>query len=173
VANFRAQEAQRGHSLLDYWPLVSLVIVSALAALAITIGFLGNLTMTGVMHAYMGVLLVLFALLKIFDLEGFANGFAMYDLIAKRYPAWGYIYPFVELALGLAFFAFFWPTATYIVTIMVFTSGAVGVVLALQRGLNIACACMGSVLLVPLSTVTLTEDVLMVAMAIMLLMTIP
>ena len=33
-----------------------------------------------------------------------------------------------------------------------------------------ACPCMGNVLSVPLSTVTLTEDVLMVAMAIMLLM---
>jgi hypothetical protein len=54
----------------------------------------------------------------------------------------------------------------------VFTFGAVGVVLALRRGLDIACPCMGNVLSVPLSTVTLTEDVLMVAMAIMLLMRI-
>ena len=47
--------------------------------------------------------------------------------------------------------------------------GAIGVVLALRRGLDIACPCMGSVLTVPLSTVTLTEDVAMVAMAMMLL----
>ena len=98
------------------------------------------------------------------------NGFAMYDLIAKRNSAWGYVYPFIELALGLAYLAFLWPTATYIATIVVFTFGAIGVGLALRRGLDIACPCMGNVLSVPLSTVTLTEDALMVAMAIMLLM---
>ena len=126
--------------------------------------------MTSVMHAYGGVFLVFFALLKIFNLKGFMNGFAMYDLIAMRNSAWGYLYPFIELALGLAYLAFFWPTATYVATIVVFTFGAIGVVLALRRGLDIACPCMGSVLTVPLSTVTLTEDLLMVVMAIMLLM---
>lgn len=73
----------RGRSLSDYWPLIRLVVVSALAALAIAAGS-GNMTMTSVTHAYMGVFLVFFAQLKIFDLEGFMNGFAMYDLIAKR-----------------------------------------------------------------------------------------
>ena len=55
----------------------------------------------------------------------------MYDLIAKRNSTWGYLYPFIELALGLAYLAFLWPTATYIATIIVFTFGAIGVVLAL------------------------------------------
>ena len=63
--------------------------------------------MTSVMHAYMGVFLVFFDLLKIFDLEGFMNGFAMYDLIAKRNSTWGYVYPFIELALGLTILHFF------------------------------------------------------------------
>jgi hypothetical protein len=128
--------------------------------------------MMSVMHAYMGVFLVFFALLKIFDLEGFTNGFARYDLISKQYRIWGYIYPFAELALGLAYLAFFWPVATYITTIVLFTFGAFGVFLAVRRGLEIACACMGNVLSVPLSTVTLTEDVLMSTMALMLLLTV-
>jgi hypothetical protein len=79
---------------------------------------------------------------------------------------------FIELGLGLSYLAFLWPTATYVATILVFTFGAVGVVLALRRGLDIACPCMGNVLSVPLSTVTLTEDVLMVAMAMLLLIRI-
>jgi hypothetical protein len=111
VSNLHVRDAQRGRSLSDYWPLISLVVVSALAAFAIAAGS-GQVTMTSVMHAYMGVFLVFFALLKIFDLEGFMNGFAMYDLIAKRNSTWGYLYPFVELALGLAYLAFLWPTAT-------------------------------------------------------------
>ena len=55
--------------------------------------------MTSVMHAYMGVFLV--SSPYCFDLEGFINGFAMYDLIAKRNSTWGYVYPFIELALVL------------------------------------------------------------------------
>lgn len=93
VSNLHVRDAKRGRSLSDYWPLISLVVVSALAALAIAAGS-GNMTMMRVMHAYMGVFLVFFALLKIFDLEGFMNGFSMYDLIAKRNSAWGYVYPF-------------------------------------------------------------------------------
>jgi hypothetical protein len=58
------RDAQRGPSLSDYWPLISLVVVSALAAFAIAAGS-GQVTMTSVMHAYMGVFLVFFALLKI------------------------------------------------------------------------------------------------------------
>lgn len=168
ISNVHIRDAERGRSWSDYWPLISLVVVSALAAFAIAAGS-GRVSMTSVMHSYMGVFLVFFALLKIFDLQGFMNGFAMYDLIAKRSSAWGYIYPFVELTLGLAYLAFVWPTATYIATIIVFTFGALGVVLALRRGLDIACPCMGNVLSVPLSTVTLTEDVLMITMAAALL----
>ena len=122
VSNLHVRNAERGRSLSDYWPLISLVVVSALAAFAIAVGS-GKATMTSVMHAYMGVFLVFFALLKIFDLEGFMNGFAMYDLIAKRNSTWGYLYPFIELALGLAYLAFLWPTATYIATIIVHIRG--------------------------------------------------
>ena len=88
--------------------ITSLIVVSALAAFAIAAGS-GKVTMTSVMHAYMGVFLVFFALLKIFDLEGFRNGFAMYDLIAKRNSAWGFVYPFIELGLGLTYLACLWP----------------------------------------------------------------
>jgi methylamine utilization protein MauE len=163
------QEA-RGHSVADYWPLISLILVSALAAIAVVTGF-GQTTMRGFMHAYMGVFLVFFALLKIFDLEGFKDGFAMYDLIARRSSAWGYVYPFIELALGLAYLAFLWPRTIYIATIFVFIFGAIGVILALRKGLDIACPCMGNVLAVPLSTVTLTEDGVMAAMALSLVLT--
>lgn len=162
------REEGRGSSLSDYWPLISLVSVAALAAFAIAAGF-ASVEMRPVMHAYMGVFLIVFALLKIFDLEGFKDGFAMYDLLARRVSAYGYVYPFVELALGLAYLAFAVPLATYALTIVVFAFGALGVVIALKNGVDIECPCMGNILSVPLSTVTLTEDVAMVVMAAVLL----
>jgi len=167
--SYQVREAGRGSSIGDYWPLAALVLVSALAATALVAGTARD-GMTGWMHFYMGIFLLVFALLKLFDLEGFKDGFAMYDIIAKRSSAYGYVYPFIELGLGLAFLAFIAPTAVYLLTILVFGVGAVGVVTALREGLDIECPCMGNVLSVPLSTVTLTEDGLMIVMAAILLL---
>ena len=93
----------------------------------------------------------------------------MYDIIAKRSRIYAYCYPLIELVLGLAFLSFFLPILTYLITIAILSIGAVGVVQALQKGLDINCPCMGTVLEVPLSTVTLTEDIGMAVMAFILL----
>jgi hypothetical protein len=89
----------------------------------------------------------------------------MYDLVAKKFRFYAYLYPLIELALGMAYLSYSAPTLTYVVTIIIMGVSAVGVIGALRRGLDIRCACMGTVLDVPLSTVTLTEDIAMVAMA--------
>ncbi|MCB1118349.1 MAG: hypothetical protein KDK65_00145 [Chlamydiia bacterium] len=144
----------------QYWPLICLIAVALLAGLAIGDG----------MSSFMGVLFCQFALLKLFDIPGFADGFAMYDLLAQRSRAYALTYPFIELALGLAYLSGFYPPATYIVTIVVMLFGSIGVLLSLKRGLNIHCACMGTALKVPLSTVTLVEDLGMALMAFAMLM---
>jgi len=159
----------RGSALSDYWPLFSLTGISALAGLAIAMGRTEGVTMVSFMHGFMGVFLVVFALLKIFNLKGFRRGFTMYDLLAKRVRNYALVYPFIELALGLAYLAYFMPLVTYWATIAVFAFGTLGVISALRDGLDIDCPCMGSILSVPLSTVTLTEDLAMVVMAAMLL----
>lgn len=144
-------------------------MVCALGAIAM-IGADGEWTMRAFMHAYMGLFLLVFALLKLFDPGQFADGLAMYDLLASRLHAYGYVYPLIELALALAYLAHLAPATTYAATIAVFGFGALGVANALRKGLDVECACMGNVLGVPLSTVALSEDLLMVAMAAMLLM---
>lgn len=108
-------------------------------------------------------------MLKLFHPSGFAEGFRKYDLIASKMPIYGYLYPLIELGLGLGYLSLFAPHWIYGVTIVVLGVGAIGVIRALRRGLDLRCACMGTVLDVPLSTVTLTEDLVMVAMALMLL----
>ncbi len=94
----------------------------------------------------------------------------MYDLLARRVPGYAFMYPFIELALGLAFLGGVTPAFTQWATVIVFGFGTLGVLSALRRGLNVDCPCMGSILSVPLSTVTLTEDLSMVAMAGFMLM---
>lgn len=121
------------------------------------------------MSLFMGWFLSFFAALKLFDLAGFANGFQRYDLLAGRARVYGLIYPFIELALGLAYLARFAPISTAAVTVVVMLFGSLGVLRTLIRGEKMKCACMGSLLNVPLSSVALVEDLSMAAMALAML----
>ena len=145
-----------------YGPLFVLVLVAALAALAMNQG-------AEWMSLFMGFFLCQFAMLKLFHPSAFAEGFQKYDLIAKRFKAYAYIYPLIELGLGLSYLSSMYPLATYMITIIVMGVGAVGVIRALKKGLDLKCACMGTVLDVPLSTVTLSEDIVMVLMALFMI----
>lgn len=158
------EEKDKGGKLSDYGPLAVLLLVTLLAASARQWAAT-EWSWTSWMHDFMGLFLVVFAMLKLFNLKGFVDGFSMYDLLAHRVPGWGYVYPFLELALGLAYLARWQPTVTYSVTVALLVFGALGVILALRRGLDVECACMGSVLHVPLSTVALVEDLGMAIMA--------
>lgn len=157
--------APKKSSLKKYTPLIALTFVAALAAFALLYqtAFEGYLWM----HFFMGFFLCQFSMLKLFSLKSFADGFQMYDLIAKKSRFYAYSYPFIELALGLFYLAGF--KTVYLFTILILGIGAIGVISALKKGLNVRCACMGTSLNVPLSTVTLVEDLSMVAMAFLLL----
>lgn len=164
----KQRQEERGAHLSDYWPLLSLILVSALAATALNQPPGGPMLW---MHYFMGFFLCVFALLKLFNPEGFADGFQMYDLLAKRSRTYAYLYPGLELLLGLSYLSFWRPEWVYMATIALLGFGAIGVIKALREGLDINCPCMGSVLNVPLSTVTLTEDLGMAAMASFMLLT--
>lgn len=150
-----------------YWPLVVLIGIAALGSSALTIGTgLGGFSW---MHFFMGLFFCQFSMLKLFNIKGFAEGFSKYDLVAKKFYSYGYVYPWIELVLGLAYLSFVFLQATYILTIGLMGVGAVGVVWALKKGLDVRCACMGTILNVPLSTVSLIEDIAMIVMAITML----
>ena len=146
-----------------YWPLAVLILIAALAAVALVYGMQKGFLAW--MHFFMGFFFCQFAMLKFFHLSGFVEGFQMYDLVAKRFRSYAYLYPFIELGLGLAYLSLISPIMTYALTVLLMGVGAVGVIQALKQGLDLRCACMGTVLNVPLSTVTLAEDILMGAMA--------
>ena len=154
----------RGARLADYLPLMVIIALSLLSASAMQFKE-GTWNWMSWMHDFMGVFLVVFSMFKFFDLSGFADGFQMYDLLAKASRPYAYVYPFIELGLGLGYISRGQPTVIYIGTLIVMLWGALGVILALVKGLNINCACLGTVLKVPLSTVALLEDLGMSAMA--------
>jgi hypothetical protein len=113
----------------------------------------------------MGFFLVILSLLKFFDLPGFADGFQLYDLLGRKIRIYAYIYPFLEFFLGLGYVARFRLPIVFAVTVALMAFGALGVIRSLTKGLDVECACMGTALHVPLSTVTLTEDLGMAIMA--------
>ena len=117
------------------------------------------------MRYFMAGFFIAFSFFKMLDLKAFADAYAAYDLLAARWHAWGYVYPFVELGLGLAYLANFAPVATAWVTLIVMGFSSIGVIQAVMDKRRIRCACLGTVFQLPMSTVTIIEDVGMVLMA--------
>ncbi len=129
----------------------------------------GVLDGMGWMNNFMAGFFIVFAFFKMLDLRGFADSYAMYDLLAKRVKAYGYVYPFIELGLGIAYLTSFFPAFTYIATIVIMGFSSIGVIQSVLNKSKIRCACLGSVFNLPMSTVTIIEDLLMVAMAAVML----
>jgi copper chaperone CopZ len=114
---------------------------------------------------FMAGFFLVFAFFKLLDLRGFASSYAMYDLLAMRIRPWGLVYPFVELALGVMFLVRFQIPAANIATLALMLLGAAGVLNALRQKKQLRCACLGTALNLPMTTVTLVEDLAMAAMA--------
>lgn len=150
--------------LATYFPL--LLVLGFITGLALSTSFTGgSLDGTRFMAHFMAGFFLAFSFFKLLDLQGFANSYRGYDLLAMRIPAYGYVYPFIELALGIAYFMSFDPWITNLATVFVMGFSTVGVLRAVLNRQQIQCACLGTVFKLPMSTVTIVEDLLMVAMA--------
>jgi len=117
------------------------------------------------MNTFMAGFFLVFSFFKFLDLKGFATSYAMYDIVAKKIPAYGFIYPFLELGLGTAYLIGFNPAFTNWTTIVIMGISSVGVIESVVNKKKIQCACLGAVFNLPMSTVTIIEDLLMVGMA--------
>lgn len=121
------------------------------------------------MSQFMAGFFLVFSFFKLMNLKGFAEGYSTYDIIAKRIPRYGFIYPFIELILGVAFLTGYDPVITNTVTLIVMGISTIGVVQSLMKKIQFQCACLGTIIKLPLSKVTLFEDLLMVAMSAVML----
>lgn len=121
------------------------------------------------MNHFMAGFFIAFSFFKFLDLKGFAESYAMYDIVAKRWPGYGYLYAFIELALGFAYLTGFNPLLTNIITCLVMTVSLTGVLQSVLDKKKIKCACLGAVFNLPMSTVTIVEDALMIVMSAIML----
>lgn len=117
------------------------------------------------MRVFMSGFFLMFSFFKLLNLRAFADSYAMYDIVAKQWPAWGVMYAFIELALGLAYAANFNPVLTNGVTFVVMSVSLVGVLQSVLNKKKIRCACLGAVFNLPMSTITIVEDAAMILMS--------
>ena len=94
----------------------------------------------------------------------------MYDLLAKRLPTYGYVYPLIELGLGIGYLVQGDNLWLNLITFVVMTFSTLGVIIAVSNRQKIRCACLGAGFNLPMSTVTIVEDVLMAGMALWMLL---
>lgn len=118
------------------------------------------------MRHFMAGFFLVFSFFKILNISGFVDSYQMYDVVAARWKGWGYVYPFVELTLGILYLVNVFPFYTNLATAIILGISSIGVIQSNLNKQKIKCACLGDVFNLPMSTITIIEDVAMVAMAI-------
>ncbi|WP_191858048.1 heavy-metal-associated domain-containing protein [Hanstruepera ponticola] len=141
----------------------------------ITTAFLLNnspMDWSSFMLDFMGLFYIVFSFFKLLDLKGFPESFKMYDPLAKVVPAYGWIYPFIEVVLGLMFLMRFQIPLALVITLIVLGITTVGVTKTLLDKKSIQCACLGTALKLPMTKATFIENSIMIVMAIIMLIKI-
>lgn len=153
----------------SYRPVVAVFVTAALMALAVayaTLGTLGTVATVRVGEWFIAFSMCLLAMLKLQDVERFSSMFLGYDLLARRWTPYAYIYPYAELTAGVLMAAGVLTWLSAPLAIVIGGIGAVSVFKAVyvdKRELK--CACVGGDSRVPLGFVSLTENLMMIAMA--------
>ncbi|WP_250890209.1 MauE/DoxX family redox-associated membrane protein [Sphingobium nicotianae] len=156
----------RDPAATSYTPVIAVFAVAALIALAID--WLTATPLLGMTTAarFIALCMVLLAMLKLQDLDRFATMFLGYDLLARRSVPYAYAYPFAQLGAGLLMLTGLLPLLAIPVALIIGGIGAVSIYKAVYvEKRSLKCACVGGGSNVPLGFVSLTEDVMMVAMA--------
>ena len=124
-----------------------------------------NWNSSNAMLDFMGLFFITFSFFKILDIKGFSMSFRMYDPLAKKAPIYGYIYPFIEVILGLMFLIRYEVNIALILTLIVLGITTIGVTQTLLNKRSIKCACLGTTLNLPMTEATFIENALMIIMA--------
>jgi hypothetical protein len=154
-------------SVPSYRPVIALFAMTALMALGASYAVSGSAFTLRAAEWFIGFSMVVLALLKLQNIESFATMFLNYDLLAKRWVPYSYIYPFAEGLAGVLMIAGALPWLSVPVALFIGTVGAVSVFKAVYvEKRTLKCACVGGASNVPLGFVSLTENLMMIAMAV-------
>ena len=150
-----------------YRPLLLIVAFIFGSSLLVQLPLKG-ISVNETMRYFMAGFFLVFSFFKLLDLSAFANAYANYDLLAKRWSGWGFVYPFAELTLGACYLSNIGGQSLHIVTFMLMFFSALGVIQSVRNKTKIRCACLGTVFQLPMSTITIVEDLGMALMALLM-----
>ncbi len=148
----------------SYTPLFLIVGYLLLAVGLLEVSF-GGFEWSRAMTHFMAGFFLVFSFFKMLNVRAFADSYAMYDLLAARSRPYALAYPFIELGLGIAYLSPVNPMIVNSVTLVLMLLGTAGVMNSLLNRRKIKCACLGTVFNLPMSSVTLIEDLGMAVMA--------
>jgi glutaredoxin len=154
----------------SYTPVLYLFAVATATALALSIGFVGAITWQ-TLGWFISVSMILLGMQKLRDIEGFTTMFLNYDLLARKWVPYAYVYPWVETVAGVLMTGMLLTWAAAPAALFIATIGAISVFKAVyidKRELK--CACVGGSSKVPLGFVSLTENLMMMGMAVVMLL---
>lgn len=161
----------RDPKALTYHPVIVVFAMAALMACAFSWHAFGQLVPMRIAESFIAISMCILALLKLQDIESFSNMFLGYDLLAQRYVPYSYVYPFAEALAGILMLAGALPWISIPVALFIGTIGAVSVFKAVYvEKRSLKCACVGGNSNVPLGFVSLTENLMMVGMALWMMM---
>jgi glutaredoxin len=150
-----------------YRPVIALFSMTALLALAVSYAATGSAFTVRAAEWFIGFSMVVLALLKLQNVETFATMFLNYDLLAKRWVPYGYVYPFAEGLAGLLMVAGILTWLSVPIALFIGSIGAVSIFYAVYvQKRELKCACVGGSSNVPLGFISLTENLMMIAMAV-------
>lgn len=162
-----ASQSASKESNRSYKPL--LLIVLYLLGTTLLLEFSsGMFLMKTWMANFMAGFFLVFSFFKMLDIAAFAKAYQSYDIIAAKAKWYGYVFPFIELGLGIAYLLYSDNELTHLITAIVMFVSLIGVIKSVVQKSEIQCACLGTVFNLPMSYVTIIEDGIMLVMALLL-----
>ena len=107
---------------------------------------------------YMGIIYIVFGFLKLYDIDKFVNVFRKYDMIANKVEFWAWLYPFIEILLGISLLSNVFVNKTMKITLVLMIISIISVSISLLKKQNLRCGCLGTFFHIPLSYVTISEN---------------
>mgnify|MGYP006079828271 CR=1 FL=1 len=169
ITSSNYSDTKLGESLFTIYKPLLLIFLFIATTTCIAAVENGKVEVMKWMRYFMAGFFIVFSFFKFLNLKGFADSYGMYDVLAKKVKVYGFIYPFIELFLGLAFLTHFEPKVTYITTICIMGFSSIGVIKSVLNKKKIQCACLGAVFNLPMSRITIIENLTMVLMALFML----
>lgn len=155
---------QPRYTLQQFFPLI--IIFTTISAATLIKYVVSGTDLRGAMYDFMGFFFLVFGSFKLINWHGFVEAYRTYDYLAGKSVAYAYAYPLIEVGLGTAYLMRWQPVLINSIAIGIMIAGSLSVLNALRKQKQIMCACLGAVFKLPMTYVTLAEDLLMLLMAI-------